>query len=589
MSNLNCQNCEGTTSDLYKLRANDFRNNCKNIHEGDIYVCQNCKDCFNESEESLQKILSSDDKQKLVLGGPGTGKTYLFENIIESLPKESNVLVITFINNLVEDLEKRLNNISDHEIRVRTLHSFCKSFLLQNIHPFEYLPELPKIIARDAFLLEMDYEEKNATRDFINLKEGEETKFYLSRSEYYNSVSHDDAVLRVFNYLCENEDAIPQYSQIIIDEYQDFNLLESSLIELLAKKNMIIIAGDDDQSLYRFKSASPQFIRKLYREEQFTNFYLPFCRRCSLVLVRATNAFILNAKKRGLLSDRIEEKEFECYWPDKFIDSHNYPFIFLGKFTRDSVVLKFIKEKILSIIKKENIQPSEEKEAEFLIVGPPRISQYLKNMYSSLTEDTRFDPGIFEIEHKKELIKFSINEGYRLIKDDMKSNLGWRIVMYMDPIDPTFEMDKEIISMSLDGELLIDLLPEEYISQHIEKANCISQEDVENSEDIPDKKIKIKLTNYLGAKGLSSNHVFILGLENNILPKNPYDITDDEICQFIVLLTRARKSLDILVSKRFDRRLLKPVDRLSCFISMIPRQVFKFKHDINASNYGSKI
>lgn len=588
MSYLNCQNCGGKKSELYKLRASDFRKNYENILEGDIYVCQNCRDCFNESEEGLKKILSSDDKHKLVLGGPGTGKTHLFKNIIENLPKESNVLVITFINNLAEDLEKRLNNISDREIIVRTLHSFCKSFLLQNIHPFEYLPELPKIIVRDAFLLEMDYEEKNATQDFINLKEGEETKFYLSRSEYYNSVSHDDAVLRVFNYLCKNENAIPQYSQVIIDEFQDFNLLESSLIELLAQKNMIIIAGDDDQSLYRFKSASPKFIRKLHREEQFTNFYLPFCRRCSLVLLKATNAFICNAKERGLLGDRIE-KEFKCYWPDKFIDSHNYPFIFLGKFTRDSIVLKFIKEKILTIIEKENIQPREEEEAEFLIVGPPRISQYLKNMYSSLTEDTRFDPGIFEIKHKKELIKFSINEGYRLIKDDMKSNLGWRIVMYMDPIDPTFKMDKEIISRSLDGEPLIDFLPEEYISQHIENAHCISQEDVENPEEIPDKKIKIKLTNYLGAKGLSSNHVFILGLENNILPKNPYDITDDEICQFIVLLTRARKSLDILVSKRFDRRLLRPVDRLSCFISMIPRQVFKFEHDINASNFGSKI
>jgi len=589
MSSYYCQNCGRKAPKLYINRAENFRKNCRDIKDGDIYVCQICRDCFDKSEESLEDILSSDNTKKLVLGGPGTGKSYLFKKYCRKLTKESNILVITFINNLVKDLERQLSDITDREIKVRTLHSFCKNFLLQNIHPFEYFPELPKIIENDAHLTELSYKEKNANRELTNLiREGSEINFYLSRSDYYNSVSHDDAVYRVFNYLCENNELIPQYTQVIVDEYQDFNLLEASLIELLAKKNMILVAGDDDQALYRFKSASPEFIRNLYGEEQFKHFFLPFCRRCPSVLIKATNAFISKAKEKGLLTNRIE-KEFKCYWPDKFIDSNKNPLIFLGKFTTDSVVSKYVKEKILSIIRKEKIQPSKKLEAEFLIIGPPRRTHYLRDVNASLVEDERFKQDIFEIEYKKEQKKLSINEGYEFIKKDAKSNLGWRIIMYKDPIDPTSKIDKEIIHKSLNGESIIDLLPEEYINKHKERANKISKEEVESLEDSSDEKIKIKLTTYLGAKGLSANHVFVLGLENGILPKNPHDISDDEVCQFIVLLTRARKSLNLLVSKTFNRKLCKAVDKHSVFAFMIPSQFFRIEDNIRASDFKSRI
>jgi superfamily I DNA/RNA helicase len=533
--------------------------------------------------------LLSEHKNRLVLGGPGTGKTYLFRNIIEMLPESSNVLVITFINTLVDDLEKQLSEISNREIKVRTLHGFSKNFLLQKIHPYEYFPELPKIIEDDASILELGYKEKDANRALANLKkEGEEINFYLSRSKYYNSASHDDAVYRVFFYLYKNNDAIPQFSQVIIDEYQDFNLLEANLIALLTRKNSILIAGDDDQALYRFKYASPAYIRRLYSEEKFTPFFLPFCRRCPSILIRATNSFIFNAKRRGLLNNRIK-KEFKCYWPDKFVDSKKYPLIFLGKFSTNSVVSKFIKEKIMSIIKDEGIQPSDKKEAEFLILGPPRMPHYLKNVYTSLVEDSRFDQDIFEIEHKRDSKRLSISEGYEFIRKDVESNLGWRIVILKNPLDSSLKKDKEIINKSLEGKSIIDLLPEEYVKKHKEKIKELPSEETKDSQDSLTKKIKIKLITYLGAKGLSANHVFVLGLENKILPKNPDNISDDEICQFIVLLTRARKSLDLLVSKTFDRRLRRLVDRISSFVSMIPRQFFRIEDNIKATDYKSRI
>jgi superfamily I DNA/RNA helicase len=581
----NCENCDNKIDSIIEVNAKNYPKRFKSEKDDKICVCQRCKNCFEESEKSLQEILSSEYKNKLILGGPGTGKTFLFKNVIESLPENSNILVITFINNLIDDLEKRLSEISNRKVEVKTLHSFCKNFLLNKIHPYEYFPELPRIIEDDASLLGFDFRERKFTQAFVNLeKENDGVKFYLSRSVFYNSVGHDDTVYRIFLHLNENNEAIPQYSQVIVDEYQDFNLFESRLIELISQKNKIMIAGDDDQALYRFKFASPDFIRQLYKDKQFKSLFLPFCRRCTSVLVKAASAFISNAKGKGLLNKRIE-KEFKCYWPDKFLDSKKYPKIFLGKCSADSVVSKHINEKILSIIQDEKTQPSEKDEPEFLIVGPPRISHYLREVNESLLKDKRIDKDIFEIEFKKESKKLSINEGYEFIKKDSNSNLGWRIVTYKDRIDSSLKKDKEIIRESLNGKSIIDLLPAEYINKHKEKIESISFQGAENLEDSLSKKIKIKLTTYLGAKGLSANHVFVLGLENGIFPKDPNNISDDEACQFIVLLTRARKSLRILsVDKRFNNKIKQRADNLSTLVSMIPEEFFEIRN-INASNF----
>lgn len=585
MSNHHCQNCGEKSTALFIQKAGDFRKNCKNIKEGKISVCQLCRDCCKESEKRFQEILSSDYKNKLILGGPGTGKTFLFKNVIENLPENTNILVITFINNLVVDLEKRLSKISNRKIKVRTLHGFCKDFLLRKIYRYKYFPELPKIIENDFSLLGSDFSERGFSRALVNLQEDKGgVKIYLSRSTYYNSVSHDDAVYRVLLYLRENNEAIPKYSQLIVDEYQDFNLLESSLVELIGQRSKTIIAGDDDQALYRFKFASPDFIRKLSRDDQFKKFFLPFCFRCTSVLVKATNDFISNARKKGLLKERIK-KDFSCYWPDRFLDSKKYQNIFLGKCSAYPIVFKHINEKILSIIKEEKMKPNEEDEPEFLIVGPPRRAYFLQKVNESLEKDKRIDKNLFEIEYKKEPDKFSIKEGYEFIREDNNSNIGWRIVMFKDPVDPSKKKDKEIIRKSFNGKPIIDLLPREYINKHKKRVENISLTETKETKDTSDKKIKIKLTTYLGAKGLSANHVFVLGLEDCIFPKNPKNISDDEACQFIVLLTRARKSLRILSLKRkYNKKLRRVVDNLSPFIYMISRKYFDIS-DIDASNY----
>src|SRR5207245_990943 len=61
----------------------------------------------------------------------------------------------------------------------------------------------------------------------------------------------------------------------------------------------------------------------------------------------------------------------------------------------------------------------------------------------------------------------------------------------------------------------------------------------------------IKLTSFQSAKGLSAQYVFVVGLHNRDLPKNPNKIDDIEICKFLVALTRTRKQCYLLWTSRF--------------------------------------
>ncbi len=134
----------------------------------------------------------------------------------------------------------------------------------------------------------------------------------------------------------------------MIDEFQDFNLLEVAFINELSKKGDILIVGDDDQAVYDNRNASPNHLRGIYKSPDFDKFTLPFCSRCPQAIVSATNNIIDRAQKANHFKNRIP-KDYECYLEDKEADSIKYPKIILANCTTAAVIPKYVQNEIQKI------------------------------------------------------------------------------------------------------------------------------------------------------------------------------------------------------------------------------------------------
>ena len=194
----------------------------------------------------IEKILNSDASKKLIVAGPGTGKSYLFQQICKHKleEEESKILALSFINELVDDLSQDLYQLAE----VKTLHSFALSRIPGEKNMFLRLGSVIEGDYAMAFRKHVDF-----NHIFCNLINTEEDlKFYSKRRKYYNFFSPNCSVYTLIKIFERNEERIPKYSLILIDEFQDFNRLESRLLSFLSKKSPVVIVGDDDQSLYDF-------------------------------------------------------------------------------------------------------------------------------------------------------------------------------------------------------------------------------------------------------------------------------------------------------------------------------------------------
>ena len=306
---------------------------------------------YDEAEEKRNKqtenILVSEDEKKIIISGPGTGKSFLFQKIckknIEN-GKNSN-LALSFINELVDDLKKDLKDLAE----VKTLHSFALS-VLKDIYPkleiSRYFLDLEEIIQEDYKIIEgEEIFFKDIFHDLLNNEKA--LSFYTKRRKYYNYFSSNCSVYALIKSFKKNENLIPKYSLLLIDEFQDFNLLEISLIDCLSKKSPILIVGDDDQSLYSFKKAKPQNIRDKDFSDNYTSFDLSFCSRCTEVIVKAFNSVVIRASEEGFLKDRKKEKAFfyfKCENQDK--ESEKNPHILIKTKVKQGMVAYNIKQAI---------------------------------------------------------------------------------------------------------------------------------------------------------------------------------------------------------------------------------------------------
>lgn len=558
------------------------------MNDSDFFINQSGK-----RQYYLDLILSSSVRKKIIVAGPGTGKTHTFKRVLEKTQSNNN-LALTFINKLVEDMEKELSDFAE----VKTFHAFCKKILHEKIGRVDLVPFLTKVISNDAKLLNYSYNKFD--EKFRCLKDDSpEIRFYLIRGDYYKSVAFDDSVYRLLQHIKNGNVNLPYFNQIVIDEYQDFNPLETAFIEELEKKSPILIVGDDDQAVYDMRSSSPDYLRNKYHSGDYETFQLPFCSRCPKVIVEATNAFIDGAIKNGNLLSRIP-RPFFPYIQGKEEENLKYPRIIRGTTTTIKVMSMYI-SKIIQNISKEEIEDSYNKNYPcVLIVG---TKEYLNPVYKHLRN--QFVNVAIKITSD---ITYTISDAYQILLSDTESNIGWRLLA---EFNFSYDELKIFISKTLNGTSMLDVLPDDFIDRQNKIIDylrdlCmgidVNNEIYEMLENQAEEVIKhilkldqeeelngdrttpqILLTTYQGCKGLSAGHVFIIGLNDGKFPKCINNkIKAVEYSKFIVALTRTRKCCYLLSNKWDYSPGGNPPFTNSKFLNLIPMPLIENRGTINA-------
>jgi superfamily I DNA/RNA helicase len=507
-----------------------------------------------ELDEAIARVAASSHPKRIVVAGPGAGKTSLFKKLLKQSKdanSEARHLVVTFINALAHELKRDLSDLS----YVSTFHGFCKQVLHQQprfrgglTENFGLFPKLPSIIKNDWMLLMEAEDAPEFVKRMREARDDDEIGFYMDRATHYDAAAFDDIVFRVYATLKKYPDAAPQHELILVDEYQDFNLLEISLIDALSRKSAIVVAGDDDQVLYgAFRNSDWSFIRECYASQDYEPHGLPFCLRCPEVIVNAFDDVIREATKNGYLKKRIA-KDYRYFPPVKMSDSTNHPKIIvlktsIQKKTGGNYFGKAV-EYVAKGIPPDHIKASREGGyPTILVIGNKQylqqISVYLKDAGYVLDERSDTDGQNDKVKR---------NDALEILKASPDSTLGWRIMLEVD--NPSFF--RKSAKQILRAKPLVEALPADYREKVIEEVEKYTLPAAIPPPAVPDiDKPTIKLTSYQGAKGLSAQYVFIAGLHDGDLPRKESSITDIEICKLLVALTRTRKQCFILWTLNF--------------------------------------
>ncbi len=241
----------------------------------------------------------------LILAGAGSGKTRVLAHRIAYLIEEKNVnpwniLAITFTNKAAGEMRERVDKIvtyGSESIWVSTFHSACVRILRRYIDRIGfdnkftiYDTDDQKTVMKDVCKrLEVDtktYKEAsflaaiskakdqmitpeeyfvNAGGDMAQKKIAEVYKEYQTQLRKNNALDFDDLLCMTVQLFQTNPEVLESYQNrfryIMVDEYQDTNMVQFQFIHLLAQKyKNLCVVGDDDQSIYKFRGANIQNI-----------------------------------------------------------------------------------------------------------------------------------------------------------------------------------------------------------------------------------------------------------------------------------------------------------------------------------------
>lgn len=272
---------------------------------------------LSQLNKQQREAVKSGDGPLLILAGAGSGKTRVIAHRIAYLIAERgvwprNILAVTFTNKAAEEMRNRVSKLLEglelgSAPLISTFHSLCVRILRRDIESLQagytrsftiYDQDDTVRLARNC-IRDLGLDEKQLTPRSVQgaisaaKNRGEDAEAFTARAQFIderrasiarvfqlyeerlhrnNALDFDDLLIKTVRLLRDVAEVRDRYNDryryLLVDEYQDTNSLQFSLIRLLTEKQQnICVVGDPDQSIYRWRGADIKNILKF--EEHF--------------------------------------------------------------------------------------------------------------------------------------------------------------------------------------------------------------------------------------------------------------------------------------------------------------------------------
>ena len=345
--------------------------------------------------EELDILEGLNDEQKeavlavegpcLVIAGAGSGKTKVLTHKIAYLMhnvgvKPWNILAITFTNKAANEMKERVEKLVGEvakDMWIGTFHSICVRILRRYIDRIGFTSSFVifdtsdqrTIVKQCIKQLELDdkiFTDRSVLSEISNAKNemlepadyalrangeyrketiAEVYKMYQKKLKDNNAVDFDDIINYTIKILSENPDVLEYYSNkfeyVLVDEYQDTNKAQFTLVSMLAARfGNITAVGDNNQGIYSFRGADITNILNFERDFPGTKIIkLEQNYRCTQNILDAANAVIKNN----------ESKYEKNLWTQN--NKGDLPYVFRGDTEYDEA--NFIVEQIRRLKREE--------------------------------------------------------------------------------------------------------------------------------------------------------------------------------------------------------------------------------------------
>lgn len=465
--------------------------------------------------DDFQKAaVTNPSKRLLIIAGPGSGKTTVLTRRIVHLISEKetepqNCLAITFTKRAAQEMRDRLKVLlpNDFEsINIHTFHSLCFSILKENAQKAGLSQEFKVITSQEKELL----------KDEIKVDE---------------MLEFDDLITLTVKLFEENSDIREIYQNrfknISVDEYQDIDESQYKLIRMLApQKGSICAIGDPNQAIYGFRGGDSRF---------FNNFTVDY-----------PDSQIINLKNNYRSTNAIVDAS------NQMINSFN-------------IISRYDKphEKITI-----HTAPTEKAEAEFVVstienlIGGNSFFSFDSDRADGFEKDLSF--GDFAVLYRSSaqlepLIEAFERSGMPFVKlsnDMLCDKKSVRELLTQIKTDEPLAQQVQVLA-----EDFADKIDEYILKFIVETAQNYTKKDefihhislLSESDTLDERADRITLMTLHASKGLEYKCVFVVGLEDGIIPlyraKEPQEIEEERRLLYVGM-TRAQKRLFLSHAKK---------------------------------------